>query len=210
MNAELLDFTRQALTKGIERPDVAKALTQAGWPDADIKAALDAFAPIDFPLPVPRPKPYLSAYEMFIYLVMFGALYVSAYSVGDLAFEFINRAFPDPLQNPALLARANDSIRWNIARLIVAFPLFLYVFRSIGNAITRDPTKRSSRPRKWLTYLTLAIAAASVAADLMVLVNGVLGGELTIRFGLKISVVAIIAGGAFGYFLTDIRKEETA
>ena len=99
MNSELLEFTRRALEKGIARPAVEGALKQAGWPQADIESAIGAFAQVEFPLPVPKPKPYLSAREVFIYLVMFTALYVSAYNLGSLAFEFIDRAFPDPLQN---------------------------------------------------------------------------------------------------------------
>jgi hypothetical protein len=39
-------------------------------------------------------------------------------------------------------------------------------------------------------------------------VYNVLGGELTIRFGLKVATAAIIAGTTFVYYLRDLRKEE--
>lgn len=211
MNSELLDFTRQALAQKIERPAIATALRQAGWAEAEVKAALDSFADIDFPLAVPKPKPYLSAREVFVYLLLFSALYTTAYNLGALAFEFIDRAFPDPLQANYFRWHGDDeAVRWNLSALIVAFPLFLFTFRAVRGAIARDPTKRSSRPRKWLTYLTLSSAALSLTGDLIMMVYSLLGGELTVRFTLKAATVAVIAGGGFAYFLTDIRKEETA
>ena len=184
-------------------------LKQAGWAEADVKAVIEAFAAIDYPIPVPRPKPYLSAREVFVYLVSFTALYVSAYNLGSLAFQFIDRAFPDPLQPANFLSYSAEAIRWNISALAVAFPLFLIMFRSITKAIARDPTKRGSKPRKWLTYITLFVAAVSLIGDSISLVYNVLGGELTVRFILKVTTVAVIAGGTFIYFLLDMRKEET-
>lgn len=208
MDAQLLEFTRSALQSGSGRAEIAGALRRAGWAEADIATALGAFAEVEFPVPVPRPKPYLSAREVFVYLALFAALYASAYNLGALAFEFINRAFPDPLETSYAVSYRESAIRWNVSVLIVAFPLFLFTFRAVSRAIERDPTKRSSRPRKWLTYLTLFIAGVSLAGDLMVLVYNALGGELTIRFCLKVATVAVIAGGTFAFFLTDMRKEE--
>ncbi len=209
MNSELLEFTRQALTKGVERSEIERTLRQAGWDAADAEAAVGAFADLKFPVPVPRPRPYLSAAEVFIYLVMFTALYDTAYSLGAMMFHFIDRAFPDPAQMRQWNG-FNAAVRWNISCLLVAFPLFIFTFRSTNKAVLANPTRRSSRPRKWLTYLTLFVAAVTLTGDVIGLVYNVLGGELTIRFGLKVATVAIIAGGVFAYFLTDVRKEETA
>lgn len=209
MDTELREFTRRALEKGLAREDIVKALHRAGWADPEIAEALANFAVVDFPLAVPKPRPYLSAREGFIYLVLFAALYFSAYNLGALMFEFINRAFPDPLLNERFAAISNDSIRWHIAALAVAFPIFLYTFRLVNRAIAKDPTKRQSRPRKWLTYMTLFLAALTLTGDLVTLIYNALGGELTVRFVLKVLTVGIIAGGIFAYFLLDMRKEET-
>lgn len=208
MDAQLLDFTRSALASGAGRAEIAGALRRAGWAEADIATALGAFAEVAFPVPVPRPKPYLSAREVFVYLTLFAALYASAYNLAALAFDFIDRAFPDALETSFALSYRATAIRWSVSVLIVAFPLFLFTFRAVSRAIERDPTKRGSRPRKWLTYLTLFIAGVSLAGDLMALVYNALGGELTVRFGLKVVTVAVIAGGTFTFFLTDMRKEE--
>ncbi|MBF0513803.1 MAG: hypothetical protein HQK81_07025 [Desulfovibrionaceae bacterium] len=208
MNAELIEFTRQALAHGVERTQIATTLEQAGWNKADVTAALASFADIEFPVPVPRPRPYLSAREVFIYLIMFAALYDAAFCLGSMAFLFIDHALPDP----AHASRLNNfiaNVRWDVSSLVVAFPVFLATFRSAGKAIAANPARRDSRPRKWLTYMTLFVASVALAGDLIGLVYNALGGELTIRFALKVATVAVIAGGVFLYFLGDVRKGET-
>ena len=209
MNAELIEFTRQALASGASRQEIASTLERAGWDKAEVATALATFADIPFAIPVPRPKPYLSAGEVFIYLIMFVALYDAAYSLGSMAFQLIDRAFPDPA-----LARQwnnfNSAIRWDVASLLVAFPVFLFTFRATNKSLAANPERRGSRPRKWLTYLTLFAAAVVLAGDLITLVYNVLGGEFTVRFALKVATIAVLAGGVFLYFLTDIRKEEQA
>ena len=210
MNAELVEFTRRALAAGKERKEISDILRRAGWVEPDIEAAFDAFADITFPIPVPRPKPYLSAREVFVYLILFAALYAAAFSLGALVFELIDRSFPDPLevQSPNFMRLSDDRIRWDISIICVAFPLFFLTFRAVTRGLAKNPTKRASRPRKWLTYLTLFVAGMALVGDTAVLIYNMLGGELTIRFLLKVATLAIIAGGMFSYFIGDMRKEE--
>jgi hypothetical protein len=94
MNAELKEFVRHALEMKADRGDIARVLTEAGWPAAEIAAALGAFAEIDFVTPPPRPKPFLSARETFFYLLMFGALYRVLWDIGSLAFDYIDKVVP--------------------------------------------------------------------------------------------------------------------
>src|SRR3546814_11040 len=89
-------FVREALASGQPRPAIEAALAQAGWPAEQARDALDAYADVAFPVPVPKPRPYLSAREAFLYLVLFATLYVSAYHLGSLLFDLVNRALPDP------------------------------------------------------------------------------------------------------------------
>lgn len=160
-------------------------------------------------MPVPQPRPELSARDAFMYLLMFAALYLSAYHLGNLLFQVINLAFPDPL-SPFETAAAGQRIRWATSTLIVAFPVFLFVASRISRDIAEEPARRNSAVRRWLTYLTLFVAAAIVIGDTIVLVFNLLSGELTVRFVLKALVVAAIAGGAFGYYLWSIRTDDEA
>jgi len=206
---ELLVFVREALGHGVPRERIEDALRKSGWTTDQIQGALTAYADIDFPIPVPRARPYLSAREAFMYLVLFGTLYASAYNLGSLIFEFINRAFPDASQTfPGYEQYSRQSIRWSISWLIVAFPVFLYLSWVTERDISRDPMKRASKVRRWLTYLTLFSAACALLGDFTTLVYNVLGGELTVRFLLKVITVALISGTAFIYYLHDIRQDE--
>src|SRR3546814_14426826 len=72
----------------------------------------------------------------------------------------------------------------------------------------RQPIKRLSPVRRWLTYLTLFLAAVALICDVTTLVYNLLGGELSVRFVLKVLVVGVIAGGVFGYYLLDLRSQE--
>jgi hypothetical protein len=71
--------------------------------------------------------------------------------------------------------------------------------------VRRDPARRASKVRRQLTYLTLFIAAAFIIGDLIALLDDLLGGELTLRFVLKVVTVAVIAAGLFLYYLRDLR-----
>jgi hypothetical protein len=208
MREELVGFVKEALERGLSRAEIRSALLAAGWREEEVEKGLAAFADTAFPVAVPRPKPYLSARETFFYLLQFTALYVSGFNLGRLLFLLIDRGLPDPADASYTQYYTNDQIRWSIASLAVAFPIFLLLSRTLARAESRDPERRGSKVRKWLTYLTLFVAAAILTGDLITLLYNLLGGELTSRFLLKVGTVAAIAGGVFGYYLWDLRGEE--
>ena len=201
-------FVREALAKGETREAIDSALTAAGWPQEQIRSALNVYADVGFPVPVPKPRPYLSAREAFLYLTLFTTLYLSAYHLGSLLFRLIEQAWPDPADNEFMLMQLDSSMRWSTASVIIAFPVFLFLARYLGKELARSPAKRLSAVRRWLTYLTLFVAAVVLIVDMITLVNNVLGGELSLRFLLKVVVAALIAGTIFGYYLWDLRIEE--
>lgn len=207
---DVLGFVKESLERGLPRAQIEEVLRKAGWTTDQARAALGAFANIEFPVPVPRARPYLSAREAFMYLVLFSTLYVSSYNLGHLLFVFIERAFPDPAVSgfAGSADYARQAIRWNMSSLIVAFPVFLYTSWSTGRALRADPTKRASKIRRWLTYWTLFVASGVLLGDFTTLVYNLLGGELTVRFVLKVLTVGVIAGTAFGYYLWDLRLDE--
>jgi hypothetical protein len=86
--------------------------------------------------------------------------------------------------------------------------VFYWLSSMMSSAIARDPEKRSSKIRKWLTYLTLFVTAGVIIGDLIALIFNLLGGEITTRFALKSLVILGIAGLIFGYYLWDLKKEE--
>ena len=208
MREELVAFVKEALERGVPRAEIRAALLAAGWRDEEVERRSPRSPTSTSRSRCRARRPYLSARETFFYLLQFTALYVSAFNLGRLLFLLIDRGLPDPADARYTEYYTNDQIRWSIASLVVAFPIFLLLSRMLARAESRDPERRGSKIRKWLTYLTLFVAAAILTGDLITLLYNLLGGELTSRFLLKAATVAAIAGGVFGYYLWDLRGEE--
>src|SRR3989338_2916868 len=92
-----------------------------------------------------------------------------------------------------------------MSSLIVAFPLLVVFTRVMNGRIREEASRMNLAIRKWLLFLTLFVAGAVIAGDLIMLVNTFLGGELTTRFLLKVLAVFIVFGSVFAYYLKDLR-----
>ena len=120
------------------------------------------------------------------------------------ALEFRN--YGDPLQG---LQGAYSIIRFAVSSLVVAFPIYITTLWFMGKEYITIPEKRNLRIRKWLIYFTLFLTALIMIGDLIVLVNTFLGGEITMRFVLKVLTVFAVTGTIFAYYLLDVRKYKT-
>lgn len=206
---QLAEFTRNALAAGKSRDDIRSALERSGWAPNEIAEALNAWADIDFPTPVPRPRPYVSAREAFFYGLMFAALAMTAWHLVALLHNLIDHWVADPLtENGGRYALS--STRWSIAALIVFTPTFLVLNRRTVQATKADPGKRRSGVRKWLGYVTLFLASITLLGDLMAVIYALLSGDLTLRFILKALIVAGVAGTIFAYFRQEAEDARDA
>jgi hypothetical protein len=207
---DLHTFVKESLTRTLPREEVDGALRRSGWSQTQIRGALAGFADFDFPVPVPRPRPYLDARDAFLYLLRFATLYMTAWHLGQLVFLLIDQAWPDPVwtKSPQRLEFTRMAMRFSIASLIVATPVFLYLSRLTSREVRTDPAKRNSKVRRWLTYVTLFVASTVMIGNVIGLVYNLLSGELTVRFILKMLTIAAIAGSAFTFYLRDIRADE--
>jgi hypothetical protein len=208
-DARLTAFIEASLRARQGRDEIRKALEAAGWSKDQIADGLRYFADVEFAVPVPRPKAQLSARDAFMYLLMFGMLYVSAFWFGSLLFRFIDLAFPDEALQRSQ-AYVYIGIRRAIATLVVTFPVFVFVSIRVSKELAADPARRSSAVRRWLTYLTLLVAASVMAGDLITLIYNLLSGELTVRFILKVLVVAAIVAAVFVYYLKSLKADDEA
>ena len=147
-------------------------------------------------------KPMVGPKDFFLWLGAIVALYTSVIAFLTLAFEYINAAFPDALSYS--YDPYSGAIKFAIATLIVAFPLFLVLMRLIRMDIARMPEKSDLWVRRWALYLTIFIAGTTIAIDLVTLVYYFLDGEITMRFVLKVLIVLLVASAGLMHFLADI------
>jgi Na+-transporting methylmalonyl-CoA/oxaloacetate decarboxylase beta subunit len=124
-----------------------------------------------------------------------------------MLFSFIELAFPAP-GNPYEAQGAERSIRLATASLIVVFPLFLALSMKLSREIRLEPARRLSSVRRWLIYLTMLVTSGFIIGDAITLIYNLLNGDLTVRFVLKVVVVAAITGTIFGYFLQITRRDK--
>ena len=61
VNEVLHQFVREALASGQSRESLNDVLIEANWPEDQVSKAINSFADIDFPIPVPKPAPYTPA-----------------------------------------------------------------------------------------------------------------------------------------------------
>lgn len=190
----LAEYVREALAQGGDRPAIAEAARAAGWTATEVEAALDAWVDAPGLPPVPRPRATVSARDAFRHGLMFFALLLVAGHLGALAFALIDRLLPDPLESwPA----GDGTIRWAVAVLVVAWPVWALMSLSLAREAERDPGQRRSAVGRWLTWGALFLAAATLIGDAVAIVSGFLAGGFGLRFLLKALAVATIAGAVF-------------
>ncbi len=148
--------------------------------------------------------PKVTPKDFFLWAGAMIALYGSVISFITLIFEYINYAYPDPLayysSDPY-----SGSIRFAMASLIVLVPVALILLRIIRKEIEIDQIKEQLWVRRWALVLTVFVAGAAIVGDLITLINYFLGGDITMRFILKVLVLLLVAGGVFLHFLADLR-----
>ncbi len=139
--------------------------------------------------------------DFFLWLGAIIALYGSITSFIALTFEYINYSFPDALAGYG--DPYGGAVRFAMAALIVMVPTLVALFYFIRKSISEEPGKANIWVRRWAIVLTLFIAAITILIDLITLINTFLGGELSVRFGLKVLIVLLVALGVFLHFLAD-------
>ena len=203
---KLKEFIAHARKKGMDHATIRMLLLSAGWKEKDIAEAMTEES---LDMPVPLPTDAGGARDAFFHLLTFASLYTTVISLCILFFHYINILYPDaatdilPVDTTAYL----PAIRWSIAAVIVAFPLFLWISRILVVEMNKHLEKSVSGVRRWLTYLTLFITATALMGDVITLVFYLLNGELSVRFIFKVFIILILAGMTFTYYFMALRTE---
>lgn len=149
----------------------------------------------------------ITAKDFFLHIAVIALLYTGTIALLNLLFRVINVAFPQVSQHYGYYS---PSISLPVATLIVVFPLFLFIANLLQKSYVAEPAKKDYAVRKWLIYITLFIAGAVLAGDLITLIYYFLDGqELTAGFLLKVLSVLVVIGFIFGYYFDDLKDRLT-
>ena len=147
-------------------------------------------------------KPKTGPKDFFLWAGAMLALYVSVFSFLALFFNYIDIAFPDALNS--YVDPYSSAIRLAMASLVVLFPVYLMLAHFIRRDTIQNPAKRGLWVRRWALVLTIFVAGATVAIDLVTLINTFLGGEITTHFLLKVLIIFLVMSAGLMHFLADL------
>src|SRR5579863_4336472 len=159
-DADLIEYLAAAKQQGISDDFVVALLRQNGWPERRIYRAYSEFYAERIGVPLPRRyQAAENARDAFYYLLNFITLGFWTVALGQIFFRLIAYWLPDPAQTTTYYGSLRDDIAWQVASVIVAFPAFLYVHFLIARELRNRSDLYASGVRRWLTYLTLVVAA---------------------------------------------------
>jgi Domain of unknown function (DUF5671) len=205
--SELHEFISAAKEPGASDASLVGILENAGWPKAEILSALGARYEALTGVPIPHGRRSSTpAKDAFLYLLSFSTLATWTLALGSICYALIEDWIPDPLTRNYYGNNLSYQISWQLAALIVTFPLYLFVMRIIVSDTRRAPEKLESGIRKWLTYIALLIAAGVMIGDVVTFFASYLRGDLTSRFAAKIIVALLISGSVFCYYLGSLQS----
>jgi len=153
-------------------------------------------------------KPKVTPKDFFLWVAAMVVLYSGVFAFISLLFDYINKAFPNPVRDPYYYGYDPyfSNVSSETAALIVLTPVFMLLMRLIRRDMAADATRADIWVRRWAVFLTLFIAGATVIIDLIVLLTNFLQGEeMTAGFLLKVLVVLLVAGAGFLHFLAELR-----
>lgn len=151
-------------------------------------------------------KSTTSPRDFFLWAGTLIALYGSVTAFLTLAFSYISYAFPDALSYAYSNGTYSGQVKVSMAVLIVLAPLTILLLSLIRQTITEDEGKANIWARRWAIVFTLFMTVAIAAIDLITLISTFLGGELTARFLLKVTIILLVAAFFFMHFLADLKN----
>lgn len=147
------------------------------------------------------------ALDVFVYVGIFITLVVSVTNIISILFTAIERKFTDVLEVGRYVDVYGSDMRMAIAFLVVMFPIYLLLSMYVSRDIAKFTYKRDLLIRKIFIYTTLFVTICTLLGSLVTTIYYYLGGELTVRFGLKALTVFVIAGAVFGYYIYALRRD---
>lgn len=206
-DGKLIEFIRAAKAHGADDQFLVTLLRQQGWSERRVFAAFSAhYADLTGQAVPSRGSRTENARDAFLYLLAFVTLGIWTVAFVWLAYILIDHAFPSPLDYSQYVGYSfHEDVAGQLASLIVAFPIFIFVSRAIVHETRQRPESLDSGVRKWLTYVALVITAVALLGDGVWFLQQFILGDLTVRFVLKSLVLFGVAGAVLWYYLGTVR-----
>jgi len=219
-NNDLVDYIKKALNLNVSKEQIIQQLVAGGWSQEQINSA---FLTIENPIPiannliniaVPKPvsnQPIGSMFDTFLHILLFISLYIGTIALGTVLYSLVNYFFPaiDLYSGYSYFGRSSSDYAstWALSSLIVTTPLFSIVFSYINKKTKDFPRIRQLKTRRILTYLTLIITFLISIFRLIILLNSIFQGNLTINAFLKFIIVIVLSSGVFFYYFNEVRED---
>ena len=145
-NPKLQEYVEEALKRGIPESSLPGVLKARGWSEKEICAVLAAHYEGASGIVIPtRSGSETAAKDAFFYLLVFSTLATWTIGLGALAFNLIDRWLADTLfSTPYGQGYDVYAIASAMASVLVAFPIFLLVSRSVLHDERSHPEKLGS------------------------------------------------------------------
>lgn len=210
---ELNKYVAAARQQGIGDEEIKKHLLDAGWSEQEVVAVLVP-QPISQGLlapPVPQ-KAHFDLWVAFQYVLLFISLYVSSIALNGILHYGIDQLLPDTLEGYGSYRSSwNEGlIKWYLAAMIVAFPIFAVLFLLLKRQELAKPAMRNIKSRKILIYLTLIGTFLIAMARLIISLYRFLDGTLTGRTVAHLALTLALTGSIFVYWLWEVRADRKA
>lgn len=149
------------------------------------------------------------ALHFFLYLISFFALGFSVSGVISIIYAFIEKFIKDVAEYSYYSYGYGESIvKYGISSILAAGTVYIIIMWYISKLLYKGSIPENSKARKWLTYIVMFFAAATILGDLVTIFYNFLGGEMASKFFLKALIVLIIAGAIFGFYFWDMKKRD--
>lgn len=150
------------------------------------------------------------ALDVFVYLGIGISLVVSITNLLQVIFAAVNRKFVDVLNYTSYVDGSQSDVRFAIASLIVFFPIYIGLSWYVARDIQKFLYKQDITVRKIMIYLTLFVTVLTLIGTLVSVIYTYLGGEISVRFGLKAASVFVVAFTVFAYYFYSLRRNYAA
>lgn len=206
-NSDLEKYVENARNNGAGDAEIKESLIKAGWAEKDVDLTLVPKASDSSKLPLP-PVPHFGMWVGFQYIILFITLYISSLSFAGVVHYAIDRWIPDALEkNRYFNAFSDETLRWYLAALIVAFPIYAFLFLFLKKQELAKPAVKNIRARKQLIYITLIVTFLIMIGDLIKTIYDLLSGQVTARSISNFAATVVISGTIFAYYLLQVKED---